>query len=72
MKKFVYKQLPEVSREEHKERYGKTGYNRYKMAYTTSRILGKTKKESRSIAATFDVAGTIKSKLKEDQDEKGN
>jgi hypothetical protein len=61
MKKFVMKELPEVTTEEHAERMGEG--RKYAKIYKIARAAGSSKKDSRKIAATFDLAGTVKSKI---------
>ena len=55
------KQLPKVNLEEHQERV-KEGH-KYAKVYKIARALGNSKNDSRKIAATADLAGTIKSKI---------
>jgi hypothetical protein len=61
MKKFVMKQLPEVKPGEHAERMEEG--RKYAKIYKIARAAGSSKKDSRKIAATFDFAGTVKSKI---------
>lgn len=61
MKKFVMKELPEVSLEEHAERMEEA--RKYAKIYKIARAAGNSKKDSRKIAATIDFAGTVKSKI---------
>ena len=61
MKKFVMKGLPEVTTEEHAERMEEG--RKYAKIYKIARAAGNSKKDSRKIAATADLAGTIKSKI---------
>lgn len=61
MKKFVIKQLPEVKPEEHAKRMEEG--RKYAKAYKIARALGKSKKDSRSIAAIADIVGTIKNEI---------
>jgi len=64
MKKFVMKELPEVSIKEHQERMEEG--HKYAKAYKIARALGNSKKDSRKIAATADLAGTIKNRIYEE------
>jgi hypothetical protein len=61
MKKFVMKQLPKVSTEEHLDRMEEG--HKYAKVYKIARALGNSKKDSRKIAATADLAGTIKNEI---------
>ena len=61
MKKFVMKELPEVKPEEHAERMEEG--RKYAKIYKIARAAGSSKKDSAKIAATFDFAGTVKSKI---------
>ena len=61
MKKFVMKELPEVTTKEHAERMEEG--RKYAKIYKIARAAGSSKKDSRKIAATFDFAGTVKSKI---------
>ena len=61
MKNFVMKGLPKVSSEEHVERMEEG--RKYAKVYKIARAAGSSKKDSRRIAATFDFAGTVKSKI---------
>ena len=55
------KGLPKVSSEEHVERMEEG--RKYAKVYKIARAAGSSKKDSRRIAATFDFAGTVKSKI---------
>ena len=64
MKKFVMKELPKVDLEEHLERMEEG--HKYAKAYKIARALGNSKNDSRKIAATADLAGTIKNRIYEE------
>ena len=61
MKNFVMKELPKVSTEEHLNRMEEG--HKYAKVYKIARALGKSKKDSRGIAAVADIVGTIKNEI---------
>jgi hypothetical protein len=61
MKKFKEKVFPKISNKEHKERINEG--RKYAKFYDIFKALGKSEKESRSMAAIVDPVETIKNKI---------
>ena len=60
------KKLPEVDTEEHKERM--KADRKYAKIYRIAKATGASKKDSKKIAASFDIMETLKSKVKDEKD----